>query len=45
MVDNCEAYAKIVEVLRDRVQLKFIDKKFLNPAMMEECLKKIGKYA
>ena len=27
MVDNCEAYGTIVEVLGDRVELKFIDKK------------------
>ena len=44
MVDNCQAYDKIVDVLEDRIQLKFIDKKFLDPSMLEQCLQSIGKH-
>ena len=44
MVDNCEAYERIVEVLGERVELKFIDKKFLDISFLEESISRIGQY-
>ena len=44
MVDNCEAYDTIVDVLEDRIELKFIDKKFLDIAFLENSISRIGRY-
>ena len=44
MVDNCEAYDRIVEVLEDKIELKFVDKKYLDIGFLEESISRIGQY-
>jgi deoxycytidylate deaminase len=44
MVDNCKTYGTIVEVLGDRIELKFIDKKFLDIGFLEDSISRIGNY-
>jgi dCMP deaminase len=44
MVEHCESYAKIRDILKDKVELKFIDKKFLDIAFLEESISRIGQY-
>ena len=44
MVEHCESYAKIRDILKDKVELKFIDKKFLDITFLEESISRIGQY-
>ena len=44
MVEHCESYATIREILKDKIEIKYIDKKFLDIGFLEDSISRIGQY-